>query len=38
MGDEVADMVALKHIKRIEGNQIFIENYTVPIAEFPNKL
>lgn len=26
-------MVALKHIKRIEGNQIFIENYTVPIGK-----
>lgn len=26
-------MVALKHIKRIEGNQIFLDNYTVPIGK-----
>lgn len=26
-------MVAQKHIKRIEGNQIFIDNYTVPIGK-----
>lgn len=26
-------MVAQKHIKRIEGNQIFFENYTVPIGK-----
>lgn len=26
-------IVAQKHIKRIEGNQIFLENYTVPIGK-----
>ena len=26
-------MVAQKHIKRIEGNQIFLDNYTVPIGK-----
>lgn len=26
-------MVAQKHIKRIEGNQVFLDNYTVPIGK-----
>ncbi len=26
-------MVAQKHIKRIEGNQIFLDNYTVPVGK-----
>lgn len=27
-------MVVPKHIKRVEGNQLFIDNYTVPIGKF----